>query len=506
MLIPSTQGQTTVTLAWDPSLGAAIAGYRLYEGSASRTYTNVLDVGIATNGTFSALVSGVTYYFAATAYDTNGLESDYSTEVSYTVPLPTNNLPVVALTSPVNGAAYSAPAAITCVAAVTPNGHTITQVQFYNGATLLGSVAAAPYSWSWNNVVAGTYVLSAKAVYDSGSTVSSASANVLVAAAKPVLGLTFAADSGTYTSPFVNSNGTLSQSVTTALTNGGQTVYTFNITNADNYLVSAMVIAPSLSQNSLYVNIDSQPTDPLMIWDIPVSSTLTNATVSWRGTGSGDPASSQYVPKVFALSAGTHQLIIVGREAQTTLGTITIAAANPPAIALTSPLNGASYNAPATINCAASVTANGHSITQVLFYSGSTLLGTAAKPPFSFSWTNVNVGNYSLLAKAIYDAGSTVSSDVASVTVKSRKRPKLIINVSTTTSGSTLETIQLPQPFISLAVTDGDPGSAYNLQFSPDFNTWTQIGTAALDSTGSCQLTNIAGTSGSGGFFRLQGQ
>ena len=106
-------------------------------------------------------------------------------------------------------------------------------------------------------------------------------------------------------------------------------MYSFNIVNAGNYLVSAMVIAPSLGEDSLYVNIDAEPTDPLMIWDIPVSSTLTNATVSWRGTGNSDPAAAQYIPKVFYLAAGTHQLIILGREANTTLGTITIAARAP---------------------------------------------------------------------------------------------------------------------------------------------------------------------------------
>ena len=86
---------------------------------------------------------------------------------------------------------------------------------------------------------------------------------------------------------------------------------------------------PNDGQNSFYVNIDSEPTDPLMIWDIPVCSALTSATVSWRGTGNGDPASSQYSPKSFYLSAGTHQLIILGREANTTLGTISIAARPP---------------------------------------------------------------------------------------------------------------------------------------------------------------------------------
>ena len=77
-LTASVQGQTSLTLAWDPNPSPAIAGYRLYDGTASRTYTNVIDVGSVTTGTVSGLVSGVTYFFAVTDYDTNGLESDFS--------------------------------------------------------------------------------------------------------------------------------------------------------------------------------------------------------------------------------------------------------------------------------------------------------------------------------------------------------------------------------------------------------------------------------------------
>jgi len=66
-----------------------------------------------------------------------------------------------------------------------------------------------------------------------------------------------------------------------------------------------------------------------MIWDIPVSTNLTSRTVSWRGKGNGDPASAEFLPKVFTLSAGTHQLIIRGHEANTALGTIRIAATPP---------------------------------------------------------------------------------------------------------------------------------------------------------------------------------
>ena len=325
----SARGQTSLTLAWDGSPDSSIAGYRLYEGVVSRTYTNVIDVGNATTATVSNLIAGVTYYFAVTAYDTNGLESDYSDEVSYTVPLSTNDAPIVSLTSPADGAVFAAPAAINLAADVASNGHTITQVQFYNGATLLGTAATAPYSVSWNNVSAGTYSLTAMVVYDSGSTVASAAANATVAAGRPPSGLTFAADSGAISDPFVATNGTIFQVVETDAMNGGLAIYSFDLANGGDYLVSALVNAPSDTNNSLYVNTDDEPTDPLMIWDIPVSTGFVSRTVSWRGNGTEDPATAQYSPKVFTLTAGTHQLIIRGREANTTLSTISIQATPP---------------------------------------------------------------------------------------------------------------------------------------------------------------------------------
>ena len=88
--------------------------------------------------------------------------------------------PAITLTLPANGSSYTAPASIGLAASVTANGHSITQVQFYNGATLLGSAASAPYTLTANNVTAGSYTVSAQAVYDSGSTVSSATSAVTV--------------------------------------------------------------------------------------------------------------------------------------------------------------------------------------------------------------------------------------------------------------------------------------------------------------------------------------
>jgi len=75
----------TVTLAWNSSPSGSIAGYRLYYGTSTHVYTNLVDTGGTTTATVP-LNSGVTYFFAVTAYDAIGLESEFSTEVSYTVP------------------------------------------------------------------------------------------------------------------------------------------------------------------------------------------------------------------------------------------------------------------------------------------------------------------------------------------------------------------------------------------------------------------------------------
>jgi hypothetical protein len=80
------QAVQSVTLAWNPSTCTNVAGYNVYYGVASGAYTNMADPGNATSVTISALVEGTTYYFAATAYNTLGLESDYSNEADYTVP------------------------------------------------------------------------------------------------------------------------------------------------------------------------------------------------------------------------------------------------------------------------------------------------------------------------------------------------------------------------------------------------------------------------------------
>ena len=68
----------------------AIAGYKIYYGLDSSTYTsnpielapNVISGSLGTVAVTMTVVLGQTYYIAATTYDAFGLESDYSNEMS----------------------------------------------------------------------------------------------------------------------------------------------------------------------------------------------------------------------------------------------------------------------------------------------------------------------------------------------------------------------------------------------------------------------------------------
>ena len=86
---PSPTG-ATATFSWQPNQEANLAGYKIHYGTTSGSYDTTTDAGKPTlvDGRIQTqvdnLTEGTTYYFAATAYDTNGVKSDYSTEIVWT--------------------------------------------------------------------------------------------------------------------------------------------------------------------------------------------------------------------------------------------------------------------------------------------------------------------------------------------------------------------------------------------------------------------------------------
>ena len=87
-LAPPTNAAPRVLVAWDPNPEPDIGGYKVWYGQAPRVYDVVIDCGNVTNCIVTNLTRGVTYFFAATAYNTSSLESDFSEEVFLKIPAP----------------------------------------------------------------------------------------------------------------------------------------------------------------------------------------------------------------------------------------------------------------------------------------------------------------------------------------------------------------------------------------------------------------------------------
>ncbi len=107
-------------------------------------------------------VSAGSYTIIAKAYDNEGASSTSS--VSITVNgIGGNELPTVAITSPTQGATFTARATINIAANASDTDGTISRVEFYNGNTMLSEDTSAPYSYSWANVAEGSYTITVKA-------------------------------------------------------------------------------------------------------------------------------------------------------------------------------------------------------------------------------------------------------------------------------------------------------------------------------------------------------
>jgi hypothetical protein len=84
-LAPSVADAGSVTLAWNPSASQA-SGYLIQWQSENGSHVGLTDVGAVTTATIGNLTNGVRYFFTAVAYDSDGLRSVPSNQVSAVVP------------------------------------------------------------------------------------------------------------------------------------------------------------------------------------------------------------------------------------------------------------------------------------------------------------------------------------------------------------------------------------------------------------------------------------
>jgi hypothetical protein len=88
-----------------------------------------------------------------------------------------------------------------------------------------------------------------------------------------------------------------------------------------------------------------------------------------------------------------------------------------PTVSISAPANNASFVAPASITITANATDQDGTISKVEFFNGSTLLGSDVSAPYTFIWTGVGAGNYTLTAKATDNSNAVKTSAAVSVTV-----------------------------------------------------------------------------------------
>ncbi|MGB7581577.1 MAG: glycoside hydrolase family 9 protein [Sedimentisphaerales bacterium] len=92
----------------------------------------------------------------------------------------TNNPPTISIISPADGTEFNAPATVTINATASDSDGSVSKVDFYQGSTLLGTDTNTPYSFTWNNVTDGNYILTAKATDDEGAVTTSSAVNITV--------------------------------------------------------------------------------------------------------------------------------------------------------------------------------------------------------------------------------------------------------------------------------------------------------------------------------------
>jgi len=153
-LIGLGEGHTAeITLSWDNNAETDLAGYKVFSGTSSGNYSGSIDVGNWNSCTVSGLQEGTNYYYAAKAYNTAGLESGFSNEVSYKAPV----APVSYTLTAASGSNGSiSPSGAVSASSGASQTFTMTPATGYKVAGVLvdGTDAGTPTSYTFSNVTA----------------------------------------------------------------------------------------------------------------------------------------------------------------------------------------------------------------------------------------------------------------------------------------------------------------------------------------------------------------
>jgi hypothetical protein len=357
----------------------------------------------------------------ATIIDNYGNKT-LSTPMRFAVNAATATPPAVVITSPANGATFSAPAQIVATAAATPaSGKTISWVSYVLGRTSTNSVSASPYALTLTDVSAGTYSLLALAADNAGGMTYSAPVTVTVTApAIPSVTLTSPSMGAAYVAP-----GTIGLSASASAAPGA-TISKVSFYNGSVLLGTAMAS--------------------------PYSFTWTNV------------AAGNYVLTAVA----TDSKAVTGTSAPvgvTVAGTAGGTTSGPPVAAITSPANYSAFAEPASVTVSAIAYGIGSAaIASVAFYDATNnLLGsTSLPPPYALEFSGLAAGTYTVIAKTIDTTGAVAISDPVSFVV-TRSLP-LAVAITTTIPADSGSMLTAPADHVTvLGTVTAPPNSAVSV-------------------------------------------
>ncbi|HMK61866.1 MAG TPA: fibronectin type III domain-containing protein [Dissulfurispiraceae bacterium] len=214
---------SAITLTWtapanntDGTPLTDLAGYVIYYGTSSGNYTNSANVGKVQSYIFSNLGAG-TYYFAATAYNSSGIESQYSNEVAKTASSSQYSL-AITRGGTGSGTVMSSPTGISCGTSCSSS---------YSPGSVI-TLTAAPNA---NSVFAGW----------SGGGCSGKGTCSLTINSNTSITATFTQQSNTYTiTASAGTGGSIDPAGTITATKGAS--QTYSVTPASGYSIASVTV------------------------------------------------------------------------------------------------------------------------------------------------------------------------------------------------------------------------------------------------------------------------
>ena len=363
-----------------------------------------------------------------------------------------NQLPTVLITSPLAGAIYSAPASVTITAGATDSDGTIAKVEFFQGTTKLAEFTSSPYSFTWSNVPSGTYTLTARAVDNKNGITTSVPVSINVNGKLTINSVYTLIKSGTYQypQPFMIDG--------TPDWNDGNRLTWYNSDNIPTRIVMDLGISTKVGKirvanyrrdpvSGVFPNRGYGRIDVLGVADTPpavdASPLMGNVALNIPTNDVNQGAVWTDIQLPNPLPQGRYAVLRINPPDNYTGGDFSLYPVNTwtnlgdsdsglnqveawfsvadtaPTVSITSPTGGTVYNAPATVTINATASDSDGSISKVEFYQGLTLLGADSTSPYSFTWSNVGQGSYTLMAEAYDNQGMASNSSSVNITVNS---------------------------------------------------------------------------------------